>query len=75
MLPKNENTVINTDDKKIDGENPKERVTVYNARKDSNKEIIKDVTEHHDVQELINDNINPIKEGSARFRAIRNSKK
>ena len=75
MLPKNEVTEINIDDKKIDSENPKERVTVYNTRKESNKEIIKDITEQRDIHELIDDNANPIKESTVRFRTIRNSKK
>ena len=75
MLPKNEVTEINIDDKKIDSENRKERVTVYNTRKESNKEIIKDITEQRDIHELIDDNANPIKESTVRFRTIRNSKK
>jgi hypothetical protein len=75
LVPKNEITELNIDDKKIDSEKPKKRVTVYNTRKESNKEIIKDITEQRDIHELIDDNANPIKESTVRFRTIRNSKK
>ena len=66
---------INTDGKNLNEENPRERVDVYNVKKESNKEIIKDITEQHNVHELIEGDINPIKESIENFRSIKNAKK
>ena len=73
--PINEITEINIDEKNLNEENRKERVNVYNVRKESDKEIIKDSTERNYAHELKEGNTNPIVESTFNLRSIKNAKK